>query len=256
MTDISYFTKPDGLKLAYQHVPAKSGVSGPGLFFLSGHNSDMFGSKAEILFSWAVENDISFTRMDYFGHGLSDGHTLDGTISQWTDDALAILDAVTTGPQIVVGSSLGGWIMLNLAVKRPTEIAGLIGIAAAPDFTERLIWDTLTDEARSTMKDTGQIAVDNPYSDEDVIYTYNLITDGREHLRLTQPIQFDGPVILHQGYADHEVPWQTALDIASALTTEDVQINIVKQAGHRFSEDAQLAMITESAALMHNKLSQ
>jgi len=254
MTDTAYFTKADGLRLAFQHVPAATRNAGPGLFFLPGHNSDMFGSKAEVLMHWAISQGIGFTRMDYFGHGLSDGNALEGTVSRWTDDALTILDSVTSGPQILVGSSLGGWIMLNLAVQRPDRISGLIGIAAAPDFTERLIWDVLDTDERKDMASSGQIAVDNPYSDEDVIYTYALIEDGRKNLRLTQPITFDGPVVLHQGLADHEVPWQTALDISSALTSQDVVVNLVKSAGHRFSEEDQLKMIINSADIMCKKL--
>ena len=255
MTDVAFHTKTDGTKLAYQHIPAKTDAhpdmpNTPGLLFLPGHNSDMFGSKADILMNWAAECGLGFTRMDYFGHGLSDGNTLDGTISRWTDDALAILDRITSGPQILVGSSLGGWIMLNVAVQRQNRIKGLIGIAAAPDFTERLIWDTLDEDARAQVIKTGHLAVENPYSDDDVIYPYPLITDGRKNLRLTQPIEFDGPVVLHQGMSDHEVPWQTAIDISAALTSDNVRLNLVKEAGHRFSEDDQLEMIVSSAEMM------
>ena len=260
MSDIAFHTKSDGTRLAYQHIPAdpqknNQAEKTPGFLFLAGHNSDMFGSKAEALMHWAAETGIAFTRMDYFGHGQSDGDTLDGTITRWTDDALEILDVVTSGPQILVGSSLGGWIMLNLAMQRQAQIKGLIGIAAAPDFTERLIWDALDEDERQGFTETGFLAVDNPYSDEDVVYPYPLITDGRNNLRLTQPIMFDGPVILHQGLADEEVPWQTALDISAALSSDDVQLNLVKSAGHRFSEPNQLEMIISSAKKILRRLS-
>lgn len=264
MTDVKYLEIKDGTRLAYQHVPAQEGRSGLGVFFLHGHNSDMFGSKAEALMQWALAAGIGFTRLDYFGHGSSDGKAIDGTISRWTSDALAVLDACNAGPQILVGSSLGGWIMLNLAIQRPKQIAGLIGIAAAPDFTEQLIWSILTPSQRTEMQETGQIRLADPYNEAGVVYSYDLVLDGRKNLCLQQPIPFDGPVVLHHGLADTDVPWQLALDIAGKLTSPDVpspdvpspdvQINLVKAAGHRFSAPDQMEMIIHSVANMHKKL--
>ena len=239
-------------QIAYQ---SRSG-NGIGIVFLCGHGSDMYGSKAEALDAYCAAHNLPFTRFDYFGHGESDGAFLDGTISRWTEDALAILDEVTDGPQILVGSSLGGWIMLNVAVARPQRVAGLIGIAAAPDFTERLIWDSLSPEQQADMQEAGHIALPNPYADEDVIYPYHLIEDGRDNLRLTNSLPITCPITLHQGMQDHEVPWRTALEIADKDDSDDVTINLVKSAGHRFSSEDEIAALLTSVTQMRDKLMQ
>lgn len=237
-----YLTNPDGLKLAYQ----KHDGNGPTIVFLAGHGSDMFGSKAEALAEYCLLANKSFLRFDYSGHGLSDGEMMDGTISSWTKDAHDILEKLSDDKVILIGSSLGGWIMLNLAKANPHNMAGLIGIAAAPDFTETLIWQNLSVDQQEEMAQTGQIALPNPYADEDVIYPYTLITDGRDNLLLDKPLDITCPIILHQGMADHEVPWQTACAIAEAVSSDNVQINLVKASGHRFSSDEEIAMIIHS----------
>ena len=140
----------------------------------------MFGTKAVTLHQMARDQDIPFLRFDYFGHGLSDGGFLEGTISQWVDDCVMMLDKLTTGPQILVGSSLGGWLMIRTALERPKRVVGLVGIAAAPDFTETLIWDGLNDQQKRQMQADGQIALPNPYAPEDVVYPYHLVLDGRK----------------------------------------------------------------------------
>jgi len=238
----NYLSIADGGRLAYQKLEG----SGPVIVFFSGHGSDMFGSKAEALAAYCLAEGRSFLRFDYTGHGLSSGAFLDGTISSWTTDALTIIDELTNGPVIIVGSSLGGWIMLNVAKQRGARISGLIGIAAAPDFTETLIWNELTPEQQKRMAKDGQIALPNPYADEDVIYPYALITDGRDNLLLGSELAITCPIILHQGMADHEVPWQTACQIAEAVASDDVRLNLVKDSGHRFSSDAEIAMIIRS----------
>lgn len=237
-----FITNDDGLALAYQ----KREGTGPTIVFLAGHGSDMLGSKAEALAQKCEAEKLSFIRFDYSGHGQSDGQFLEGTISSWTKDALCIIDQCTTGSVILVGSSLGGWIMMNVAIKRAARVVGCIGIAAAPDFTETLIWQSLSQEQKDIMAKTGQIALPNPYADEDVIYPYRLITDGRQNLLLNQEVAIDCPMILHQGMEDHEVPWQTACDIAQAVRSDDVRVNLLKSSGHRFSQDHELAMILES----------
>ena len=246
----TYLSIADGGRLAYQKLDG----TGPCIVFLCGHGSDMFGSKAEALMDYCQTYGQAFVRFDYTGHGLSSGAFLDGTISAWTKDALAILDEVTSGPVILVGSSLGGWIMLNLAKQRGARIAGCIGIAAAPDFTESLIWDNLSDAQKASMAEDGQIALPNPYADEDVIYPYHLITDGRDNLLLDQPLGIDCPMILHQGMEDHEVPWQTAIAIAEAVSSQDVQINLMKTSGHRFSSPEEIDLILQSVDRMRAKL--
>lgn len=223
-------------KIAYNRVAGQS----PGVVFLCGHGSTMDGKKALFLEAWAKRHGRAFLRFDYSGHGQSDGAFLGSNISDWTRDSIAVLDNLTYGPQILVGSSLGGWIMLNVALARPEKVAGLVGIAAAPDFTEDLIWQPLDAESRATFKTNGQITMDNPYSDDPVIYPYHLIEDGRQHLKLRCPIPLLQPVRLLHGIDDSEVPWNTAMTLANCLQSRNVSIHFDKTATHRFSELTQL----------------
>ena len=250
---VSFLSCPDGTKRAYLRHQGRGDV--PGLVFLAGHGSDMFGTKAEVLHQLAADADIPFLRFDYFGHGLSDGAFLDGTISKWVDDCVLMLDELTTGPQLLVGSSLGEWLMIRAAQERPERVAGLVGIAAAPDFTETLIWDALTAAQKQQMKTTGQIALPNAYAPEDVIYPYHLVTDGRKNLVLDKAVDLHLPVRLLQGMADHEVPWQTAIKIAEQWCSDDVQVILDKAAGHRFSEDSQIEQICSVVRNLHNIIS-
>jgi len=217
--------------------------SGVGVMFLCGHGSDMDGTKALEVESWARDAGRPFLRFDYRGHGLSSGDFLDGNISSWTADSLAAFDALTDGPQILVGSSLGGWLMLNVAMARPERVAGLVGIAAAPDFTEDLLWAEFTDDQRRQIEADGIIALPNPYADEPVKYPWHLITDGRHNLRLRGGLDITCPVHLLHGMKDDEVPWQTATQTADCLAGPDVEVTLVKEAGHRFSEPDQLALL-------------
>ena len=238
---VSYLNCPDGSKRAYlRHSGLKDA---PGLVFFAGHGSDMFGTKADALHQMACTHNIPFLRFDYFGHGLSDGAFLDGTITKWVDDCMMMLDQLTTGPQILIGSSLGGWLMIRTAQERSNRIAGLVGIAAAPDFTETLVWETLTSEQKQQMEADGQIALPNPYALEDLIYPYHLILDGRNNLVLDRPINLDIPLTLFQGMADQEVPWQTAIQIAEKWGGKQVDVILDKQASHRFSEERHLQQI-------------
>ena len=249
---VNYLNLPDGSKRAYLRHEGRA--DGPGLVFLAGHGSDMFGTKADVLHELAEAADIPFLRFDYFGHGLSDGTFLDGNISRWVEDCVLMLDQLTSGPQILVGSSLGGWLMIRTAQERPERVAGLVGIAAAPDFTETLIWDTLTDQQKQQMKTTGQIALPNAYAPEDVIHPYHLITDGRDHLVLNQSVGLDIPLVLLQGMADHEVPWQTAISLAEVWYNDDVQMYLDKGAGHRFSEETQIQQIRSAVSGLYHRL--
>ena len=215
----------------------------PGVVFLCGHGSDMNGSKAMHIRAWAQRRGQSFLRFDYSGHGQSDGDFFHTNISDWTRDTIHMVDAHTDGPQIVVGSSLGGWIMLNLALARPMRIAALVGIAAAPDFTEELIWNRLDEAAKADFQASGQINFENPYADDPVIYPYHLIEDGRQHLRLQAPLPITAPVRLLHGMQDAEVPWQTATRLADKLHSDDVAVMLDKTATHRFSEPRQLAQL-------------
>ncbi len=238
-------------RIAYNRVKGQA----PGVVFLSGHGSDMNGSKALFLEAWAKRHGQAYLRFDYSGHGCSDGIFLEKNISDWTLDTLAIIDELTEGPQILIGSSLGGWIMLNVALKRPNRIIGLIGIAAAPDFTEDLIWQSLDCKNKTKFKAEGKIEFENPYADEPVIYPYHLIEDGRKHLLLRKAIPITQPVRLLHGLNDTEVPWQTAIRLADCLDSEDVSLCFDKIATHRFSEPQQLKSLEIVLDELINKFS-
>jgi pimeloyl-ACP methyl ester carboxylesterase len=239
MTEVSKHIIDQFGAIAYHRL---SGTQ-PGVVFLCGHGSDMNGSKAMHIQAWAERRGQSFLRFDYSGHGQSDGDFLQTNISDWTRDTIDMIDAHTDGPQILVGSSLGGWIMLNLALARPARVAALVGIAAAPDFTEELIWNPLSDAAKADFKTSGQITFENPYADDPVIYPYHLIEDGRQHLRLQAPLLIQVPVRLLHGMQDAEVPWQTATRLADQLQSDDVAVMLDKTATHRYSEPRQLAQL-------------
>ena len=239
-------------KIAYKRVKGQA----PGVVFLCGHGSDMNGSKALFLESWAKRRGQAYLRFDYSGHGCSDGIFLEKNISNWTLDALAIIDEITEGPQVLIGFSLGGWIMLNVALKRPNRIVGLIGIAAAPDFTEDLIWEPLDFKSKTKFKAEGKIEFENHYTDDPAIYPYHLIEDGRKHLLLRGTLPIIQPVRLLHGLNDTEVPWQTAIRLADCLKSEDVLLHFDKTATHRFSEPQQLQSLETTLDELLDKLSE
>ena len=252
--------REDGSVLAYykteaRKASAEDGPAMPGLMFLGGFMSDMTGSKALALEDFARRRGQGFLRFDYRGHGASSGQFAEGTIGAWLADAEAVLDRLTEGPQILVGSSMGGWIMLLLALRRPDRVAGLIGIAAAPDFTETLIGPRSTDELRAAMARDGYVLYPSAYSEEPYVITARLIEEGRDHLLLGGPIPIACPVHLLQGMADPDVPWRTAVKLAEALVSEDVQITMLKATGHRFSEPHELALLLHAAEAMSAALS-
>lgn len=233
-------TREDGTILAYYKTQGRK-ASGEGaapeagLVFLGGFMSDMSGTKAVALEAYARRAGREFLRFDYRGHGASSGRFEDGTVGLWAADAVAVLDALTEGPQILIGSSMGGWIMLLAALSRPERIAGLIGIAAAPDFTEDLIWRRATAEQRTMLLRDGHIDRPSEYSDTPYRITRRLIEEGRDHLLLGAPIALTCPVRLIHGLADVDVPWQTSLRLAEALRSDDVEVTLVKNAAHRLS---------------------
>lgn len=234
----------EGRMLAYRHDgPAQA--TRPGLFFLHGFFSDMTGSKAAFLAQRCVETGRRLTRFDYRGHGLSSGAFIDGCMGDWLDDALAVFDHLTNGPQIIIGSSMGGWIMLLLALQRPERVAGLVGIAAAPDFTEDLIWPELPPPRQREMVERGVIYEPSDYGPS-VPYTYKLVEEGRKHLLLRGPIAINAPVRLIQGMQDKDVPWQTAPRIAEKLTGNDVRVILIKDGEHRLSREEDLKLLWEA----------
>lgn len=241
--------RPDGATIAYHRLPGKAGDARPGIVFLGGFASDMAGTKAAALEAFCRGSDQAFLRFDYSGHGQSSGVFRDGTIGRWTADALAVIDAATTGPQILVGSSMGGWIMLLAALARRERIAGLVGIAAAPDFTEDLMWAELTPADRETLTREGAVLQPSAYDDDPYVITRALIEDGRSHLLLHAPIDLTCPVRLLHGMRDADVPWRTALRLSEQLASDDVQVLLIKDGDHRLSRPGDLqrlfAAVTE-----------
>ena len=215
---------------------------GPGVVFLGGFHSDMTGSKAEYLAEWCAARGRAFLRFDYSGHGASGGSFAEGTIGQWLADAELILTRLTAGPQILVGSSMGGWIALLLALRHPERLAGLIGIAAAPDFTEDLMWSQFPTEIRAQIERDGMWLRPSEYGEPYPI-TRQLIEDGRRHLVLRAPISLEVPVRLLHGQADPDVPWQRSLTIAETLTSRDVAVTLIKDGDHRLSTPENLALL-------------
>lgn len=241
-----YLTTPEDRKLAYHQSGETSDK--PGIVFLGGFKSDMEGTKAIYLQDWAQRRNRSFLRFDYSGHGQSSGDFLDGCIGEWAQDAMDMIGEVTDGPQILVGSSMGGWMALLVARAMPEKVAGLVGVAAAPDFTEDSMWDGFTDAQRAEMAKTGQVALPSDYSDEPYIITAKLIEDGRENLVLRDPLELPFPVRLLHGTADTDVAQSVPLRILEHATCEDMRLTLVKGADHRFSEPAQLQLIREAIA--------
>lgn len=208
--------------------------------------SDMTGTKALRLEQFCQARGLTYLRFDYFGHGASSGAFEDGTIGRWADDAVFALDTLTEGPQVLVGSSLGGWMMLLAALRRPKRIAALLGVASAPDFTEDLIIRMLTDEQRAILERDGVVPVYSPYDPEPTPVTKRIIDEGRDHLLLRGEIPLDCPVRLIHGMKDPDVPWQTSIRIAERLRSTDVEVSLVKESEHRMSEPEDLDRICET----------
>lgn len=237
-------TRPDGATIAYRRIPGKT----PGIVFLTGFKSDMTGSKAVALEALARAQGRAFLRFDYTGHGASSGAFEDGTIGTWADDATLAFDRLTEGPQVLVGSSMGGWLMLLVTLRRPQRIAGLVGVAAAPDFTEDLIPTALSAEQKDELARTGRTLVPDCYGEEPYVITRRLIEEGRRHLLLRGPIAIDVPVRLIHGMEDRDVPWQTSLRLNERLTSADAEVTLVKGGGHRLSEPADIDRLCATVA--------
>lgn len=230
-----------GNDLAYHHTPG----TGPGLVFLGGFRSDMEGTKALALEAWAAGQGRAFLRLDYSGHGRSGGAFIDGCIGDWMQDALAVIETATTGPQILVGSSMGGWIALLIARHYPERVAGLVTIAAAPDFTEDGFWHDFDDTQRADVMERGQTLMPSDYGDPYVI-TRRLIEDGRAHLVLRAPLPLPFPVRMMQGTDDAAVTTATALRLLKHAEGDDIRLTLVRGADHRFSEPDNLDLIEAS----------
>jgi pimeloyl-ACP methyl ester carboxylesterase len=236
--------RPDGEAIAYRRTrPAVIGRNAPGIVFLHGFRSDMAGGKAQAVEAYARARGHACLLFDGFGHGRSSGDFALGTIGRWAEDAAAVLDQLTEGPQILVGSSFGGWMMLLATLARRERVAGLIGLAAAPDFTEDLILTAFDPAERRALDEQGQVVVPGTYGLPPYPITKRLIEEARDHLVLRAPIAITCPVRLIHGLADPDVPWQTALELEKRLASTDVTVTLVKGAGHRLSEPADLVRL-------------
>ncbi|SHG96200.1 alpha/beta hydrolase [Marivita hallyeonensis] len=237
MTDITHIDGPNGTRLAYVKTDGKD----PTIVFLSGYKSDMEGTKAVHLEAWARETGRAFLRFDYSGHGISGGMFEDGCIGDWAGDAQAVIEAATDGPVVLVGSSMGGWIA-SLMTRRLSNVAGFVGIAAAPDFTEDGFWTNFSEDQKRAVMEDGQVALPSDY-DEPYIVTKRLIEDGRNQLVLRSPLPMPFPVRLLQGTEDTSVSRETALRLLDHIDSPNLRLTLVKGADHRFSEPENLRHI-------------
>jgi pimeloyl-ACP methyl ester carboxylesterase len=233
-------------------VRARAG-SAPGLFWLSGFNSDMRGTKAIALDAWAAEQNRACVRFDYSGHGESGGAFVDGTIGRWLEEAVAVFERFCSGPQVVIGSSMGGWIALLLArelARRPAQrasLAGLVLIAPAPDFTEELMWKGFSPEIREQIETTGVWLRPSAYGEPYPI-TRALIEEGRNHLLLGGSIDVGCPVRILQGAQDPDVPWRHAFALAHRLPADDVVLTVIQDGDHRLSRPQDIARMIAAVA--------
>ena len=227
-------------RIAYDCIAGRE----PGVVFCGGFMSDMTGSKASALAAHCAAHDRAFVRFDYSGHGASNGRFVDGTVGRWRDQALAVLDNVAAGPQVVVGSSMGGWIALLLALARPERVRTLVLLAPAPDFTQA-IWDQELDPAeRERLLADGRIERPSEYSAEPYVITRQLIEDGRRHLLLDKPIDIRCPVRILHGMRDSDVAWQRSITLVERLSGTDVTLTLLKTGDHRLSGAADLQRLT------------
>jgi pimeloyl-ACP methyl ester carboxylesterase len=203
----------------------------------------MTGTKASFLEEYCRRRGQAFVRFDYFGHGASSGDIAQGTIGRWAEDAVAVLDALTEGQQILVGSSMGGWVILLAALARAERIHGLVGIAAAPDFTEDLVWPRLDAAQQQECRETGRVTLPSKYNPDGYTHTLGLLEDGRRHLVTRAEIPLLCPVRLLHGVLDDAVPWATSLRLAERLASPDVVVTLVKEGDHRLSTDPDLARL-------------
>lgn len=224
-----------------------------GVMFLGGFNSDMTGTKAGALADWALAAERNFLRFDYYGHGTSFGEFHHGTISRWLEDSLAALDELTEGGQVLVGSSMGGWLALLCALARPERIKGLVLIAPAADFTEALMWAGFSAEIRRQIMEEGAYFEPSQYG-ADYPITRELIEDGRKHLILGKPIGLDIPIRILQGMQDEDVPHAHAMRLVQALRGDDVTLTLIKGGDHRLSTPADLQRLTTEVEMLLQRL--
>ena len=243
MSEPRFLDAPHGCRIAHHRTEGWP----PGIVFLPGLRSDMEGDKALRIEAFARSRGQACLRFDYSGHGASGGAFADGTIGAWAEDARAVIDAATEGPQVLVGSSMGGWIALLLARADPGRVHALVTIAAAPDFTEDGYWASWSEDERERLMREGRIEEPSDYG-EPMIITRALIEDGRRHLVLREPLALPMPVRMLQGTADAAVPTETALRLLAHAEGPDIRLTLVKNADHRLSDPASLDLLERTVA--------
>ena len=233
---------PDGRRIAHRHLPG----TGPTLVFLPGYMSDMAGGKATALFAWAREAGRACLLLDYSGCGESSGDFADGSLSRWRDEVLALIGARVEGPVVLLGSSMGGWLMLPVALALGDQLAGMIGIAAAPDFSQ---WGFEEGE-RKKLAAGETIHRDNPYGPEPTSTHAKFWQDARTHECLNSEIPIAAPVRLLHGQRDADVPWEISLRLSQALRSDDIQLHFVKDGDHRLSRPQDVALLLRIVAAL------
>jgi pimeloyl-ACP methyl ester carboxylesterase len=232
-----FVTRADGVRLAYRYSPGER----PTLVFLPGYLSDMQGGKAQALVAWAESEGRAMLRLDYSGCGQSEGRFEDGTLDIWRDDVLAVIRHALNGPIILIGSSMGGWLMLLIAQALGERVAALVGIAAAPDFTD---WD-FSDADQAVLAEQGRIERPSDYGYDPMVITQGFWQSGQDNRQLGAEIAIDCPVRLIHGQADPDVPWELSLKLAKQLRSADVQTILIKDGDHRLSRDQDIALIID-----------
>lgn len=240
MTEHRTYEMADGRQIAHRYVAG----DGPLLVFLPGYMSDMAGSKALAVYDWAQSQGRACLLLDYSGCGESSGDFADGTLTRWRDEVAALIDHYAPSKAILIGSSMGGWLMLLIALAQPQRIAGLVGIAPAPDFTE---WGTSAED-KASLRAGKVVLEDNPYGPEPTPTHPGFWSDGQAQLLLNAKIALDCPVRILQGQADPDVPWEIALRLAAALRSDDVQVTLIKDGDHRLSRDQDIALLIRTVA--------
>jgi pimeloyl-ACP methyl ester carboxylesterase len=238
-----FLTRADSERLAWRRV-AGAGPTGasPTVVWLSGYRSDMTGTKAEALADWATAKGRGYLRFDYFGHGASSGDFVQGTITRWREDALAVIDELTEGPLVLVGSSMGGWIGCLAALARPERIHAMVLIAPAPDFTTKLMPTRFPPEAHVAIREAGVWMQPSEYGDPNPI-TRLLLEDGARWSILDSAVPIEAPVRILQGGEDPDVPWRHALELAQAIKSPDVVFSLIKDGDHRLSRPQDIARL-------------
>ena len=242
--DHENFESPQGRRLAYRATAPRTGLT---YVWLSGFKSDMTGTKVTVLEDWAKQQGHGFLAFDYSGHGVSGGAFEEGTISAWREDALAAIDALTSGPLVLVGSSMGGWMALLAALALKARVAAMVLIAPAPDFTQKLMWPEFTPEQQNEIMEKGLTLRPSDYGDPYPI-TRALIEDGKQWALLDDPIELMCPVRILQGQQDPDVPWEHAFRLVEARVSEDVVFSLMKDGDHRLSRDQDIARLVATCA--------